>query len=60
VMGCRSLIQVAKNKLAPPLREAEVELIFYRFPPEAPAMSLCRPARQTGDECWVPRKQTSA
>ena len=60
VMGCRSLIQVAKNKLAPPLREAEVELIFYRFPPEAPAMSLCRPARQTGAECWVPRKQTSA
>ncbi len=43
VMGCRSLIQVAKNKLAPPLREAEVDLLFYRFPPTAPALQLCRP-----------------
>jgi recombination protein RecA len=43
VMGCRSLIQVAKNKLAPPLRETRVDLLFYRFPPEAPAMALCRP-----------------
>ncbi len=42
VMGCRSLVQVAKNKLAPPLREAEVDLLFYRFPPAAPALQLFR------------------
>ncbi|HEX2923658.1 MAG TPA: hypothetical protein VHS28_06490, partial [Chloroflexota bacterium] len=46
VMGCRSLIQVAKNKLAPPLREAQVDLLFYRFPPEAPALAVCRPLKK--------------
>jgi len=43
VVGCRSLIRVIKNKLAPPLKEAEVDLIFYRFPPDMPALQLCRP-----------------
>ncbi|MCL4532184.1 MAG: DNA recombination/repair protein RecA [Actinobacteria bacterium] len=32
VVGCRSAVRVVKNKLAPPLREAEVSLQFYRFP----------------------------
>ena len=32
VVGCRSAVRVVKNKLAPPLREAEVHLPFYRFP----------------------------
>lgn len=31
VVGCRSAVRVVKNKLAPPLREAEVPLQFYRF-----------------------------
>lgn len=46
VMGCRSLVQVAKNKLAPPLREAELDLIFFRFPPAAPALQLLSSSRQ--------------
>ncbi len=32
VVGCRSAVRVVKNKLAPPLREAEVPLRFYHFP----------------------------
>lgn len=46
VVGCRSLVRVAKNKLAPPLGEAEVELIFYRFPSEMPALQLCESSYQ--------------
>jgi len=38
VIGCRSLVKVVKNKLAPPLGEAEVELIFHRFPPQMPVL----------------------
>lgn len=38
VMGCRSLAQVTKNKLAPPLREAELDLLFYRFPQYTPVL----------------------
>jgi len=40
VVGCRTLVQVAKNKLAPPLKDAEVELLFYRFPLEAPPLQI--------------------
>lgn len=36
VVGCRSAVRVVKNKLAPPLREAEVPLRFYRFPDVLP------------------------
>jgi recombination protein RecA len=38
VVGCRSTVRVAKNKLSPPHREATVELPFYRFPPSMPAV----------------------
>jgi recombination protein RecA len=34
VVGCMSAVRVVKNKLAPPLREAEMKMLFYRFPPE--------------------------
>jgi recombination protein RecA len=43
VVGCRSAVHVAKNKLAPPMRWAAVDLLFYRFPPLAPALQLCCP-----------------
>lgn len=44
VVGCRSEVQVAKNKLSPPHREARVELLFYRFPPSMPALQVCSAA----------------
>jgi recombination protein RecA len=47
VVGCRSTVRVAKNKLSPPHREAAVELLFYRFPPSMPAVQLCRPVSAT-------------
>jgi recombination protein RecA len=47
VVGCRSTVRVAKNKLSAPHREATVELLLYRFPPSMPAVQLCRPAQTT-------------
>ncbi|MGE5617960.1 MAG: hypothetical protein ACM3US_01735 [Sphingomonadaceae bacterium] len=46
VMGCRSRVQVAKNKLAPPLQETEIELVFYRLHPAAPVLQLFPSGRQ--------------
>ncbi|HEX2923156.1 MAG TPA: hypothetical protein VHS28_03910 [Chloroflexota bacterium] len=42
VMGCRSLVTVAKNKLAAPLKEVELDLLFFRFPPAAPVLQMWR------------------
>lgn len=46
-VGCRSVARVVKNKLAPPDREAEVELLFYRFPPGAPNLQLWTQGQST-------------
>ena len=46
VVGCQTVVRVAKNKLAPPLKEVDVELLFYRFPPSMPALQLRQPAQK--------------
>jgi recombination protein RecA len=53
IVGCRSTVRVAKNKLSPPHREATVELPFYRFPPSTPAVQLCQPAQETAPPASV-------
>ena len=58
VIGCRSVVQVAKNRLAPPLKKTAVELLFYRFPPQAPVLQICHPGpKVSGADC--PREALS-
>ncbi len=53
VIGCRSLVRVAKNKLASPLREAVVELLFQRFPPAAPLLQIQRSGPESQAELSI-------